>query len=78
MIRSILHLNRRTLFLTQQYSTVKPYEVAESEEKDLPSPDEVKQRIDNKSEYDDNNYFAEQLASYENYSTIKRDIVINK
>ena len=74
MIRSILHLNRRTLFLTQPYSTVKPYEVAESEERDLPSPDEVKHRIDNKSEYDDNNYFAEQLASGENYSNIKRDI----
>jgi len=51
--------------------------VAESEERDLPSPDEVnevKHRIDNKSEYDDNNYFAEQLASGENYSNIKRDI----
>ena len=61
MIRSILNLNRRTLFLTQPYSTVKPYEVAESEEQENSTIEKKKNSLDS-------DYWAQQLASGEQYS----------
>ena len=65
MIRSILNLNRRSLLLTQQYSTVKPYEVCESEEQENSTIE--------KKNSPDSDYWAQQLASGEHYSIIKYD-----
>ena len=52
--------------MTQQYSTVKPYIMCESEEQENSTIEEKKNSLDN-------DYWAQQLASGECYSIIKYD-----